>query len=208
MRHALWPSRPFCEGYKNLARTSPNPPPLTPLVTCAFVFAVVRFLFSIAGKAVLRPLTPHDVRAFQGRRAFLYLQVRGLLAGLATTCAFCICKFEVFLQLTYVASMLQAVRKYTVQPWGRNKRTYQSCLSLSVCLSVCPNRSLLLLPGAVRSLDCIIRGKTGYTHPLSPSRPPNNTLNTQSRFLTPQQENDDGSLNSLNSPSTRKHAAG
>eukprot|EP00964_Phaeocystis_antarctica_P145217 scaffold111224_cov57-Phaeocystis_antarctica.AAC.1 len=27
----------------------------------------------------------------------------------------------------------------------------------------------------------IIRGKTGYTHSLSPSRPPNNTLNTQSR---------------------------
>eukprot|EP00964_Phaeocystis_antarctica_P104677 scaffold69793_cov55-Phaeocystis_antarctica.AAC.1 len=30
-------------------------------------------------------------------------------------------------------------------------------------------------------LNCIIRGKTGYTHSLSPSRPPNNTLNTQSR---------------------------
>ena len=27
----------------------------------------------------------------------------------------------------------------------------------------------------------IIRGKTGCTHSLSPSRPPNNTLNTQSR---------------------------
>eukprot|EP00964_Phaeocystis_antarctica_P053850 scaffold31624_cov59-Phaeocystis_antarctica.AAC.2 len=26
-----------------------------------------------------------------------------------------------------------------------------------------------------------IRGRTGYTHSLSPSRPPNNTLNTQSR---------------------------
>ena len=98
MRHALWPSRPFCEGYKNLARTSPNPPPLTPLVTCAFVFAVVRFLFSIAGKAVLRPLTPHDVRfsgttcvfVFASSRSscrlgddvrFLYLQVRGVLAA-------------------------------------------------------------------------------------------------------------------------------
>ena len=28
-------------------------------------------------------------------------------------------------------------------------------------------------------LLCIIRGKTGYTHSVSPSRPPNNTLNTR-----------------------------
>ena len=28
-------------------------------------------------------------------------------------------------------------------------------------------------------LKCIIRGKTGYTHSVSPSRPPNNTLNTR-----------------------------
>ena len=98
MRHALWPSRPFCEGYKNLARTSPNPPPLTPLVTCAFVFAVVRFLFSIAGKAVLRPLTPHDVRfsgttcvfVFASSRSSCRLvdDVRFFVAGLLTTCAF------------------------------------------------------------------------------------------------------------------------
>ena len=30
-----------------------------------------------------------------------------------------------------------------------------------------------------RFLNYIIRGKTGYTHSLSPSRPPNNTLNTR-----------------------------
>ena len=32
--------------------------------------------------------------------------------------------------------------------------------------------------GGKRFLKLYFRGKTGYTHSLSPSRPPNNTLNT------------------------------
>ena len=42
-----------------------------------------------------------------------------------------------------------------------------------------------MLDGYIRSsaeaFSYIVRGKTGYTPSLSPSRPPNNTLNTQSR---------------------------
>eukprot|EP00964_Phaeocystis_antarctica_P107418 scaffold72139_cov74-Phaeocystis_antarctica.AAC.1 len=33
----------------------------------------------------------------------------------------------------------------------------------------------------IEKWSSFIRGETGYTHSLSPSRPPNNTLNTQSR---------------------------
>ena len=41
--------------------------------------------------------------------------------------------------------------------------------------------SVVVREGYVLYPFLIIRGKTGYTRSLSPSRPPNNTLNTQSR---------------------------
>ena len=48
---------------------------------------------------------------------------------------------------------------------------------LSVALH-CSTRTRNSAGQAVLLFNCIIRGETGYTHSLSPSRPPNNTLST------------------------------
>ena len=75
-----------------------------------------------------------------------------------------------------VRSWSPARAKFLVVAWVTRRR-------FVLCNLVKPslNNSTTERSTAKSTFFCIIRGKTGYTHSLSPSRPPNNTLNTQSR---------------------------
>ena len=68
------------------------------------------------------------------------------------------------------------------QPNGRNVSA--RCNSPKLFHRGCKMRTCTSIEKATigrSTFRCIIWGETGYTHSLSPSRPPNNTLNTQSR---------------------------
>ena len=99
---------------------------------------------------------------------------------------------------TGITNQQRGTRPGTCVPWKGPRRTSLQCVLVSYLnpfgnpVSVGPTECTVgplnapsvgpadvSVQKCTRFLNYIIRGKTGYTHSLSPSRPPNNTLNTR-----------------------------